>query len=148
MVLYMFTCACQSNQNKAPMTVRFNIGNAPDYRIQLIVTNTTPVDKIIDTFSWQIPSLVLEIIDTIGNQILPLPPPVPDEAILEKSKKILKPGESITLHIEGLGDFPDLLGNQIYRIRCKGFLQNPSDKKYEQVYSEWKNLKYKSSQKE
>lgn len=122
------------------MPVEIAISKESGYKLEVKVTNTSGTSKIINVYEWGIPSLIVEVTDAKGSIIHPLPPPVPNPVILEASEKTIKPGESMTFFLQGLGIDEKQLTGQGYRIRCKGYLQNPANGEWEPISSTWKNL--------
>lgn len=136
LLLLLGTVSCQTTK-KQEMPVTLKISKDSVYRVDLQVKNTSDSERILYTYFWQIPGLILEVEDAQGQKVLPLPVPVPHDEKIRGSQKILQAEQSMDLHFTGLGIATEGLAGQKCRVRSKGYWQNPENEKQEVVYSDW-----------
>lgn len=96
----------------------------------------------INTWLHTVPGLVLEVVDSSGETIPHLPPPVPDEAAIKAAVKILKSGESHVFTLQGLAIDAGFMPPGKYQVRFKGNFEliKESQRSELVISSEWQGF--------
>ncbi len=99
------------------------VSSSESVKVEAVVRNRGRTVKVINLFAMRIPQLALEVLDSSGKVIPPVPSPVPPRD-MRKYDRVLRPGESLRLAYQLRGMFRTGLPEGSYAVRMRGISSN------------------------
>jgi hypothetical protein len=99
------------------------VSSSESVKVEAIIRNRGRTSEVINLFTVRFPQLSLEVLDSSGKVITPIPPPVPPREI-RKYDRVLRPSEELRFTYRLRGMFRTGLPEGSYAVRMRGISSN------------------------